>query len=422
MLVFACGLLQGRSWTDQEGRSIEADVLKVRPDSVVLVMEDGSIYDVPFQALSEADVAFAQAYKPSEVGHISILESVYTIQNRWKGGNGTGFLMADDGVVYLYTNQHVIAGAEASDLLITNAAGDQLRVGPIEISAHLDLARIIVNKREGLRLAGEVHLEDEVRVFGNSQGAGVVTNNQGVVLGVGKDRVEVSAAIVPGNSGGPIINSYDEVVGISTFIKRDKKEDDEGDDEDKEDEQTQKNSGDWTTEGTRYGKTRRFGLNIVTQKQWLPVPWATYSRESRNLVHAQSIFKNYVEVAAQVVKRPFDRIRLKDFEDSDDCIEAMIHRHNDNVEQRKERTGKMVSGARRIRVMNDQEREITARMMRHSFDHAKARLERFSKQSHLNCPYFIEAHELEMQKLDYFHSVCMKAIDNMIFFELVNRD
>jgi len=86
---------------------------------------------------------------------------------------------------------------------------------------------------------------DPVVVLGNSDGRGVVTEIRGKVIGVGPREIEVDAAFVIGNSGSPVLDRHGRVIGIATYLR------DCRDDED------------WSKADTRFNGIRRFALRLL---------------------------------------------------------------------------------------------------------------------------------------------------------------
>jgi hypothetical protein len=60
-------------------------------------------------------------------------------------------------------------------------------------------------------------VEDAIWALGNSQGSGVVRPLKGELVSLGPTRLEITAEIVKGNSGGPVVNSDFKVLGVSSF-------------------------------------------------------------------------------------------------------------------------------------------------------------------------------------------------------------
>ena len=87
--------------------------------------------------------------------------------------------------------------------------------------------------------------------MGNSEGAGVITSSKSRIMGIGPDEIEVESDFVPGNSGGPVINEAEQVVGIATYIKN------------------PVDKPDWAKKDTRYEKPRRFTIRPTRVKDWM---------------------------------------------------------------------------------------------------------------------------------------------------------
>jgi len=82
---------------------------------------------------------------------------------------------------------------------------------------------------------------------------------KGAVVGIGPDRVEVSAPFVPGNSGSPIIHvKTGKVIGIATYL-------------------TMRNED---PTKSRAVAVRHFGYRIDTAATWERVDWDTFQEEA----------------------------------------------------------------------------------------------------------------------------------------------
>jgi len=169
---------------------------------------------------------------------------------------GSGFIAKMDGKTYIFTNQHMIMGADRIDFTTVN--GETLKPTGVELSIKRDMVRLpIADRADALEISGDAGMGMPLAVFGNSEGAGVATELYGKVTGVGADRLEVSAEFVSGNSGSPVINKNKEVIGIASYVRFSRPS--------------------RMTENTRFeNKARRFCYRL-TDVQWAPVNWRKYN-------------------------------------------------------------------------------------------------------------------------------------------------
>jgi S1-C subfamily serine protease len=139
---------------------------------------------------------------------------------------GSGFLVASDG--YLLTNSHVVHGADL--VRASFADGTATRAYPVGDDPDTDLALLQVHNRQGAHLefaASDVLSVGQIAIaVGNPLGFGS-TVTAGVVSALGRtlrgqsgrlidDVLQTDAALNPGNSGGPLLDSAGRVVGVNT--------------------------------------------------------------------------------------------------------------------------------------------------------------------------------------------------------------
>ena len=145
---------------------------------------------------------------------------------------GTGFVVVYGGVDYIITNYHVVDGL--LDATVTFYNGDSFPAKVVGSDVYSDLAVVSVNASQTefhpLQLGSSDALQvgETVVAIGNPYGLSN-TITVGIVGQLGRalqedtlggyaipDTIQFSAAVNPGNSGGPLIAPDDTVVGITS--------------------------------------------------------------------------------------------------------------------------------------------------------------------------------------------------------------
>lgn len=134
---------------------------------------------------------------------------------------GSGFFIDDQGTAV--TNFHVMEGAYSATAAMSDGTEHDI-VGVVSYDKDLDLAIIKVDISDNpyLRISeDEVETGQTVYAIGSSLGLtgtfsnGIVSTASREVLGI--DCIQVTAPISRGNSGGPLVNEYCEVIGINSM-------------------------------------------------------------------------------------------------------------------------------------------------------------------------------------------------------------
>src|SRR6266478_4012583 len=185
--------------------------------------------DEPNEAIASLDaVSSGIAALVDRVGPAVVrVETART--GRRSGGIGSGVIISPDGLVL--TNSHVIHGHH--DARLTDSEGRILEARLIGEDRDTDLAllRVTSARRLASALLGDskqLRRGQFVVAIGNPLGF-EFTVTSGVVSALGRslrasngrlidDVVQTDAALNPGNSGGPLVSTRGEVVGINTAV------------------------------------------------------------------------------------------------------------------------------------------------------------------------------------------------------------
>ena len=142
------------------------------------------------------------------------------VEELYKVANGTGFLINNDG--YIVTNDHVIDGCNQVEV----TGFDPARAEIIARDQFNDLALIRLDGDDFtyLNLAGEDPYLNQAIIaagypFGDAISSSVKITGGRVssLTGIGNNtaNIQIDAALQPGNSGGPLLDEFGNVVGVS---------------------------------------------------------------------------------------------------------------------------------------------------------------------------------------------------------------
>ena len=141
-------------------------------------------------------------------------------------GLGSGVIMSPEG--YVLTNNHVVEGADAIEVVLPDARRTTAKVIGTDPESDLAVLKITLDKLPAITLGNSDALQvgDQVLAIGNPFGVGQ-TVTSGIVSALGRNQlgintfenfIQTDAAINPGNSGGALTDINGNLMGINTAI------------------------------------------------------------------------------------------------------------------------------------------------------------------------------------------------------------
>ena len=173
--------------------------------------------------------------EPLSAGEVyeKVNPSVVTVlgEQRASYSVGTGVIFSEDG--YIVTNYHVISGCSSCAVWVTDSYGidTEYEARLVGYDEDNDLAVLKIDAIElpvaEFGVSDDLEVGDRVYAIGNPLGLELRnTLTDGLVSAIDRDvdvegvnmtLIQTNAALNSGNSGGPLINQYGQVVGINTI-------------------------------------------------------------------------------------------------------------------------------------------------------------------------------------------------------------
>lgn len=236
-----------------EGRSLKGDIVKTTTDAVFVDL-GYTILSVPKKEILEIiekeagtepdakNVVTSQGlFRQVDAKEMSVLDNVKRIGEgvilvRTPGGLGSGSIIHPEG--YAITNAHVIQGEQDITITVFTQQGDSFekkvfkKVRILASNPFMDLALLKIDEEEKGDFeftivpfgdSDRVKTGESVFAIGNPMGYDR-TVSEGIVsitnrASQGLTYVQTTAAVNPGNSGGPLFNLKGEMIGVTSFIR-----------------------------------------------------------------------------------------------------------------------------------------------------------------------------------------------------------
>jgi S1-C subfamily serine protease len=198
-------------------------VTQPKPSPVSPLVDDSELLD----AYSRAVTQVVREVSPSVV-------NIEITQNRPNGagkparGSGSGFVITPDG--FIVTNSHVVHDASQIHVVFSDGSRHEARIIGDDPETDIAVIRADASGLSPVALGDSSTLQvgQLVIAIGNPYGF-QTTVTAGVVSAMGRtfrsasgrlidSVIQTDAALNPGNSGGPLVNSRGEVIGVNTAV------------------------------------------------------------------------------------------------------------------------------------------------------------------------------------------------------------
>ncbi len=188
--------------------------------------------DVDFTTAAESTVNAVVHVKSVTMGRAqpsSFMEFFYgqgSGQERAQLGSGSGVVISQDG--YIVTNNHVIANATQLQVTLNNnktydaeliGSDPNSDIALIKIEADRDLPYLAFGDSDNIKIGEWVLAVGNPFNLTSTVTAGIISAKaRDLQMGARQSFIQTDAAVNPGNSGGALVNTNGDLVGINTAI------------------------------------------------------------------------------------------------------------------------------------------------------------------------------------------------------------